>query len=260
MVRWQCPAQAKPDLASLTRQFQHSSPLTPGPSLTCRSAGWRTSWARPCAACRPWCKRACHLRGTVLHAGMRGGGRRLSAGLALLSAFPPTHPYACSVVDGGFASLQAHVERLFVLVLLRQAPGAAAAAAGRGGGGGGSAESAQGVAFLAMLLSLGWAVSWRWLGYWLMRAVNSCAVDAAVVPCMAALALSLLLHQPHLSIPRLPVHPIQVRRLALALVWTFWGEGSPQVAAVERELGDESRWGVDDELLQAAQAVAGLAL
>lgn len=48
----------------------------------------------------------------------------------------------------GIASLQRHVERLFLLVLLHPASDAA----------GGSAESARGVAFLAMLFSLVWAV------------------------------------------------------------------------------------------------------
>lgn len=49
---------------------------------------------------------------------------------------------------GGISSLQRHVERLFLLVLLHPATAAA----------GGSAEAAQGVAFMAMLFSLVWAV------------------------------------------------------------------------------------------------------
>lgn len=62
-------------------------------------------------------------------------------------------PFAmCSVVEG-VALLQAHVERLFLLVLLRQLP-----AGGVPAGGGGDVVGTQGVAFLAALFSLGWAV------------------------------------------------------------------------------------------------------
>ena len=61
----------------------------------------------------------------------------------------------CSVAEAA-ASLQTHVERLFLLALLRGAGGLAAEAEGGGGGAG-----SDGPAFLAMLFSLGWAVSWR---------------------------------------------------------------------------------------------------
>lgn len=53
----------------------------------------------------------------------------------------------CSVV-AGISSLQSHLERLLLLVVLHDLPAA-----------GGSAWGTQGVAFLAMLFSLGWAVS-----------------------------------------------------------------------------------------------------
>ena len=53
-------------------------------------------------------------------------------------------------------ALQGHVERLFLLSLLTDLPGSS------GGGGScrvGRAQDTQGVAFLAMLFSLSWAVS-----------------------------------------------------------------------------------------------------
>lgn len=59
---------------------------------------------------------------------------------------PTRHTY-CSVV-AGITSLQSHLERLLLLVMLRDMHAA-----------GGSAQGTQGAAFLAMLFSLGWAVS-----------------------------------------------------------------------------------------------------
>lgn len=54
----------------------------------------------------------------------------------------------CRSVAAGICSLHSHMERLLLLVMLRDLP-----AAGR------SARGTQGVTFLAMLFSLGWAVS-----------------------------------------------------------------------------------------------------
>jgi hypothetical protein len=62
---------------------------------------------------------------------------------------------ACSVAEAA-ASLQTHVERLFLLALLRGSGGLAAD--GEEGGGAAGAEAA---AFFSMLFSLGWAVSWQ---------------------------------------------------------------------------------------------------
>lgn len=61
---------------------------------------------------------------------------------------------------------------------------------------------------------------------------------------------------PTAAIARPPFPLLQVRRLALALACTF----HPQhFAEVERQLGDEEQWAVDDELMAAAQTVAGSA-
>jgi hypothetical protein len=54
-------------------------------------------------------------------------------------------------VAEGIVSLHAHLERLFLLVLLQDLPAA-----------GGTPQGTQGMAFLAMLFSLGWAVSGCW--------------------------------------------------------------------------------------------------
>jgi hypothetical protein len=51
-----------------------------------------------------------------------------------------------------------------------------------------------------------------------------------------------------------------VRRLAVALARTFFGVGSQHARALEESLGNERRWSVDDRLLEAAQAVMGMAL
>lgn len=150
--------------------------------------------------------------------------------------------------------MQQHVERLFLLVLLHPATAAA----------GGSAEAAQGVAFLAMLFSLVWAVSG------LLSSFASKVGWGAGTACNAAGQVQLL-PQASLCANRLPCPPYaiqtvalcpqscparQVRRLALALGRTF----HPQhLDELERQLGDEQQWAVDDELLAAAQAVAGLA-
>lgn len=132
---------------------------------------------------------------------------------------------------GSIASLQAHVERLFLLVLLRELPAA-----------GGGPQAAQAAAFLAMLFSLGWAVRHAQHGRLVhgreqQRLLRLCTRQRRrAAPCAA----------------------LQVRRLALALVRTFWGAGSAAAAELERELGDEAEWGMDDTVLEAAQAVAGL--
>jgi len=64
--------------------------------------------------------------------------------------------------------------------------------------------------------------------------------------------------QGHARCPYLCVG-LQVRRLAVALVRTFWGPGSRQHRELEERLGDERRWGLDDQLLAGAQAVLSLA-
>lgn len=58
------------------------------------------------------------------------------------------------------------------------------------------------------------------------------------------------------STPFHSCHPCQVRRLALALACTFHPR---HFEDLERQLGDEEQWAVDEELLAAVQAVAGLA-
>ena len=70
---------------------------------------------------------------------------------------------APELVVEGIVALQGHVERLFLLALLADLPGNGGGGAGGVGGGSGSrvgrAQDTQGVAFLAMLFSLSWAVS-----------------------------------------------------------------------------------------------------
>jgi hypothetical protein len=153
-------------------------------------------------------------------------------------------------VTEGIVSLHAHVERLFLLVLLQDLPAV-----------GGTPQGTQGMAFLAMLFSLGWAVS----GCFMLRALPpqpvtplspeyeqgiSCYLPSLLVVCSAVTST---------PEPILPVTHAQVRRLALALVRTFWGPASPQAKAVEAELEGEARWRADDELLSAAQTVMCLA-
>ncbi|KAL4430699.1 hypothetical protein ABPG75_005955 [Micractinium tetrahymenae] len=69
-------------------------------------------------------------------------GESLRSLQAMVQGSVPPHSMAA-----GISSLQAHLERLLLLVMLRDLPAA-----------GGSAQGAQGAAFLAMLFSLGWAV------------------------------------------------------------------------------------------------------
>lgn len=78
---------------------------------------------------------------------------------------------------------------------------------------------------------------------------------AAGFPLCQPFALSTVRHPDGGPVPQ-PCPACQVRRLALALGRTF----HPQhLDELERQLGDEEQWAVDDELLAAAQAVAGLA-
>lgn len=152
----------------------------------------------------------------------------------------------CSVVEG-VASLQAHVERLFLLVLLHQLP--AGGTGGTSSGGGGGVVGAQSVALLAALFSLGWAVS-------TVGGSRGCA-------CLPA-GHSTPSQHPRTPTRRTaacpqPARLLQVRRLAVALARTFHGPRSRQAAAVEAGLGGEERWAAHEQLLDAAQAAMGLA-
>lgn len=121
----------------------------------CRIAnGVAVEQAHTCYPCTCLLLRCGQAAPVGKHAPWRGNAA-IAAGVCKPSgAFIAGLLCPCSVV-GGISSLQRHVERLFLLVLLHPATAAA----------GGSAEAAQGVAFMAMLFSLVWAVSCAFVAF-----------------------------------------------------------------------------------------------
>lgn len=53
-------------------------------------------------------------------------------------------------------------------------------------------------------------------------------------------------------------HPpiLQLRRLSINLIYTFWGQKSPEARLAESFFADPLRWAIDEDLIFAAQAAS----